>query len=165
MKESRLTLKITTQNSEETIELGKAIGKVLPKNSVITLYGGLGAGKTHLIKGLAAGVSQIQPEEVHSPTFTYLHIYGEEKKFYHFDLYRLSDDDEFLSMGFDEYFEADGVCCLEWAERIPGLIPPSIKIEMQILSENERELLIHLTSDEVKLLTTGLKGHEYTIET
>ena len=76
------------------------------------------AGKTTFIKGLIHAAAQIASSEVQSPTFNYLNIYEGRKTIYHFDLYRLRDRDEFLSMGFDEFFDAGGICCIEWSERI-----------------------------------------------
>lgn len=112
-----------SHSAAETMEWGRRLGKRLPLHSVVCLFGDLAAGKTTLIKGLVAGAANIDPSEVQSPTFTYLHIYSGERKVYHFDLYRLRDVDEFLSMGFDEYFEADGICCIEWSERIASYLP------------------------------------------
>src|SRR5262245_49283906 len=94
-----------THSAEETFSFGYALGQTLPSHSVICLYGELAAGKTTLIKGIAAGAAGIDPAHVQSPTFTYLNIYEGRQKIYHFDLYRLKDVDEFLSMGFVEFFE------------------------------------------------------------
>ena len=83
-----------------------------------------------------------------SPTFVYLNIYdgSREKRVYHFDLYRLKNAEEFLGMGFDDYFQAGGVCCVEWAERIEELLPPNcLRIKMTHRSEQER--LIEIRQD------------------
>lgn len=110
----------------ETRRIGQHLATLLAKNSVVCFFGDLGAGKTTFIKGLASAATLCSAAEVSSPTFTYLHIYeGEKWSVYHFDLYRLRDEEEFLSMGFDEYFFADGICCIEWSERIKALIPPN----------------------------------------
>lgn len=126
-----------SRSPQETMDLAESLGKELPANSLIAFFGDLAAGKTTFIKGLVAGVTQLPPSIVQSPTFTYLNIYNPQKGIegsktvYHFDLYRLRDSDEFLSMGFDEYFEADGICCIEWSERITPILPSScIKIVM-----------------------------------
>lgn len=123
----------------ETFELGRKLGEELTVPQVVCLFGELAAGKTTFIKGLVCGAAQIDPSNVQSPTFTYLHIYEGQKKVYHFDLYRLRDIDEFLSMGFDEYFEADGICCIEWSERIAPYLPiDSLLIKLEHLQENQR---------------------------
>jgi tRNA threonylcarbamoyladenosine biosynthesis protein TsaE len=106
------------------LALGKRIGSALPAGTVVSLVGDLGAGKTTLIKGIVAALTPMQPEEVCSPTFTYLNIYLGRLPVYHFDLYRLKGVEEFLDMGFEEYlFSKEGVCCLEWSDRITPLLP------------------------------------------
>jgi len=115
-----------SHSPEETMKIGRQFGEGLPEGSVVTFFGDLAAGKTTFIKGLVSGTAHIDPYAVQSPTFTYLHIYEGEKKVYHFDLYRLKDADEFLSMGFDDYFGIDGICCVEWSERIEKLLPSHI---------------------------------------
>jgi tRNA threonylcarbamoyladenosine biosynthesis protein TsaE len=121
-----------TRSPEETFALGVSLGKRLQENSVLCFFGDLGAGKTTLIKGLIFGAAEINPDQVSSPTFVYLNVYRGKKNVYHFDLYRLSDADEFLSMGFEEFFFCGGICCIEWPERIAPLIPDnSIRIVMK----------------------------------
>lgn len=127
----------------ETIAIANEFGKTLPLNSVVCFFGDLAAGKTTFIKGLLIGASEIDPINVQSPTFNYLHIYQGSKTVYHFDLYRLRDLDEFLGMGFDEYFEADGICCIEWSERISSCLPPnSIQIHIEHAGEDKRLIKI-----------------------
>ncbi len=137
-----------TSSAQETFELGRNFGRELPVPSVVCLFGDLAAGKTTFIKGLIQEAVGIDPANVQSPTFTYLNIYEGNKKIYHFDLYRLHDIDEFLSMGFDEYFDADGICCLEWSERIANFLPKnSIHIHFEHLNENERRISIRATHE------------------
>jgi tRNA threonylcarbamoyladenosine biosynthesis protein TsaE len=113
-----------TESESETIALGYEIGKTLKENSVLCLFGDLGAGKTTFIKGIRAALAHAQEDtKVNSPTFVYLNIYEGVKNLYHFDLYRLRDAEGFISMGFDEYFHANGICCIEWSERIASLLP------------------------------------------
>ncbi len=114
-----------SRSAEETIEHGVRIGKDLPPGSVLCFMGDLGAGKTTFIKGIAKGAGHIAEREVSSPTFSYLHIYSGKLPIYHFDLYRLRSPEEFCSLGFDEYFDADGISCIEWAERIETILPPN----------------------------------------
>ena len=132
---------IVTHSAAETRQIGFDLGRSLPINSVICFYGDLGAGKTTFIKGVAAGVLGTSGEEVNSPTFTYLNIYRGERTLYHFDLYRLKDVDEFLSMGFDEMFDAGGICCIEWAEKIHPLeIPGIITVDLSYIGEQIRSI-------------------------
>lgn len=129
-----------SHSAEETSHIGYLIGKELTSNNVVCLFGELGAGKTTFIKGVRAAFADTNSlEQVNSPTFVYLNIYKGSKTLYHFDLYRLRDAEEFLSMGFDEYFFADGVCCIEWSERIETLLPrDSIRITLAHVGENTR---------------------------
>ncbi len=133
-------MKRLTHSVDETIALGKRLGETLASGAVLCLHGDLGAGKTHLIKGIVHGATQVPPEEVCSPTFVYLGIYRGAKTVYHFDLYRLGDEDEFLSMGFDEYF-GSGICCIEWPERIAGILPAgAIHVTLEHRGEQLRQL-------------------------
>lgn len=132
-----------SHSSNETFELGCKFGQVLSVPTVVCFFGELAAGKTTFIKGLVSGAAQLDPCNVQSPTFTYLHIYEGKKKVYHFDLYRLRDIDEFLSMGFDEYFDADGICCVEWSERIASYLPPNcLHVVLKHVREDERLVTI-----------------------
>jgi len=135
-------MKWTTHSAEQTLELGLKLGQKLPSNSVVCFFGGLGAGKTTFIKGVAAGVTGTS-EQVNSPTFIYLNIYSGLKTLYHFDLYRLKSEEEFLSMGFEEFMSSGGVCCLEWSEKIPNLLPEDcIAVTLEPLDEHTREITI-----------------------
>lgn len=134
---------ILSLSAIETYEVGKSFGAQLLPNSVVCFFGDLGAGKTTFIKGLASGVLGTSGEEVNSPTFTYLNIYQGNKTLYHFDLYRLHDADEFLSMGFDEVFDAGGISCLEWSEKIASLLPEgAIEVVMSHLGGDQRKIEI-----------------------
>lgn len=132
-----------TLSAEETIKLGLAFGSKLPDNAVVCFFGELGAGKTTFIKGLAAGVTGNNPDSVNSPTYVYLNVYQGKRTLYHFDLYRLKDSHEFMDMGFDEFFCAGGVCCLEWSERIQDILPHDcIRVELAHSAEGAREITI-----------------------
>lgn len=132
-----------TGSAEETIALGKRIGTQLTDGAILCFFGDLGAGKTTLIKGLAAGVTGCDPQGVNSPTFVYLNVYRGERTLYHFDLYRLRDIQEFIDMGFDDLFHSDGICCIEWSEKIEPLLPKeAIRITCTHVSPEEREITI-----------------------
>ena len=107
----------------ETIALARTLAATLRRGAVLALSGDLGAGKTHFVKGLAAGLGTAA--SVTSPTFTLLHEYpGGRLPLYHFDFYRLDHADEALRIGLDEYLDGDGACAIEWAEKFPALLPP-----------------------------------------
>lgn len=136
-----------TTSSAETYQLGVLLGQKLSPGSVVCFFGDLGAGKTTMIKGIVAGAgcggeggSGVQ---VTSPTYTYLHVYKGPKTVYHFDLYRLPGEEEFLAMGFDEYFDAGGICCLEWSEKIPGLVGEHVvRVEIAHTGDDRRNIRI-----------------------
>ena len=107
---------------EAMIALGREMAQDLQAGSVLALQGGLGAGKTHFTKGLAAGLGYSQ--EVTSPTFTLVHEYrGGRLPVYHFDFYRMNSEEEVLRIGWDEYLDDDAVVVVEWPDKFPGLIP------------------------------------------
>ena len=107
----------------ETIALARTLAATLRRGDVLALSGDLGAGKTHFVKGLAASLGTAA--SVTSPTFTLIHEYpGGRLPLYHFDFYRLDDADEALKIGLDEYLDGDGACVIEWAEKLPALLPP-----------------------------------------
>lgn len=110
-----------SKNSRETFDLGRSLGRVLKPGDVVCLHGELGAGKTTLVKGIAAQLTSCDPDEVTSPTFVTLQIYDE--RLFHFDLYRLPSVEAFLAQGFDEYLGGEGICCIEWPEIITPLLP------------------------------------------
>jgi tRNA threonylcarbamoyladenosine biosynthesis protein TsaE len=118
-----------TETAEETKQAGRKLAKELKPNSVLAFQGELGAGKTTFIKGLISELAGVPEDTVASPTFCYLNIYtAGGLTLYHFDLYRLKDEQDFLKLGFDEYLSAGGICCIEWAEKIPSLLPTHTQI-------------------------------------
>lgn len=124
-------------------EFAKSFVTKLKKNSVVAFWGDLGAGKTTLIKYLIATLKNIDPNEITSPTFPYLQIYEKDPIVYHFDLYRLQDEKEFASLGFDEFLQADGICLIEWPEKIALLLPPeTLHIEMEYEDLESRKIKI-----------------------
>lgn len=132
-----------SESDSDTRKIGEEFGKQLPPDAIVTFFGDLGAGKTTFIKGLASAVAGCPPEDVCSPTFTYLNIYEGSTAVYHFDLYRLDNAEAFMRMGFDEFFSAGGVCCIEWSERIIALLPSNtIKVHLKHLGEDRRAIEI-----------------------
>ena len=114
-----------TLSPEETLEVGKELGKASVAGQVYALVEDLGVGKTVFTKGFAEGLGI--EEAVNSPTFTILQIYDEGRiPLYHFDVYRIEEPEEMEEIGFDEYIEGDGVCLIEWAGRIADILPENI---------------------------------------
>jgi tRNA threonylcarbamoyladenosine biosynthesis protein TsaE len=111
-----------SQSVDETVAFGRAHAAALRRGDVLALCGDLGAGKTHFVKGLAAALGT--EAAVTSPTFTLIHEYpGGRLPLYHFDFFRLEDEDEALKIGLDEYLDGDGVCVIEWADKFKSLLP------------------------------------------
>ena len=114
-------MRVISSSEQETRELGKRMaGKVTP-GTVISLRGSLGAGKTVFAKGFALGLGIT--EAIVSPTFTLVQEYDGRLKLYHLDLYRLSGEDEFESMGGEDFLYSDGVALIEWSEKIEDMLP------------------------------------------
>ena len=114
-------MRVISSSEQETRELGKRMaGKVTP-GTVISLRGSLGAGKTVFAKGFAEGLGIT--EAIVSPTFTLVQEYDGRLKLYHLDLYRLSGEDEFESMGGEDFRYSDGVALIEWSEKIEDMLP------------------------------------------
>ncbi len=132
-----------SSSAGETQRFGACLASELIPGSLVCLFGGLGTGKTTLIKGVARRLVGIDPRQVVSPTFTYLSSYRGKIVLHHFDLYRLRDHEDFLERGFDEYFDCEGVCCVEWAEKIEPILPANaLKVRIKHLGQNRRELSV-----------------------
>ena len=114
----------------DTLAAGRALAGTLRAGDVLALVGGLGAGKTHFVKGIAAGLG-LDPDGVTSPTFALLHEYrapGARLPLFHSDFYRLEHAAEVATLGLDELFdEGGGVTAVEWADRFPELLPPGTR--------------------------------------
>lgn len=133
--------KYCSKSTKETEELGFKIGKSLKKGSVISLRGSLGAGKTVFAKGVARAL-EIK-EAIVSPTFTLVQEYSGTMDMYHLDIYRLSGEDEFESMGGEEFLYPDGVTLVEWSEKIDDMLPDStIFVNIETLPNQDREITI-----------------------
>lgn len=107
----------------ETEALGRRLGRLLFPGAVIALVGQLGAGKTRLVRAVAEGLDVVNPDIVTSPTFVLIQEYQARLPIYHFDAYRLNDEREFADLGVHEYFDGAGVCLVEWADKVEGLLP------------------------------------------
>lgn len=126
-------------NETDTQRLGRALAELLPDGTTVALIGTLGAGKTRLVQAVAA-VCGIAAEEVVSPTFTLCHEYHGQRTIYHFDAYRLKDDDEFLELGPDEYFDSPALTFVEWGDRVIDCLPRQrLEIHIRVAGETERE--------------------------
>ena len=117
---------IETNSPEETFEAGRKLVMNAKPGEIYTLNGDLGVGKTVFTQGVAAGLGIL--EHVNSPTFTIVQVYESGRlPFYHFDVYRIGDVEEMDEIGYEDYFYGNGLCIVEWAERIRELIPPQAR--------------------------------------
>ncbi|MCX5913337.1 MAG: tRNA (adenosine(37)-N6)-threonylcarbamoyltransferase complex ATPase subunit type 1 TsaE [Deltaproteobacteria bacterium] len=134
---------IVTRGPGETIRLGKSLGELLRPGDVVALIGDLGAGKTTLAKGIATGAGVEDESEVTSPSFVLVNEYQGRFPIYHADLYRLQEAREVEDLGWEEFIFGEGISLLEWAEKIPGILPEE-RIEVRIfwIGPAERKFLI-----------------------
>jgi tRNA threonylcarbamoyladenosine biosynthesis protein TsaE len=131
-------------SSDETIAIGKQIGQEIVPDCAVLLYGEMGAGKTHFVKGLALGLGIKKP--VTSPTFAIVNEY--EDRLFHFDLFRITNYDDLYATGFFDYLDRGIIVC-EWSENIPGLeneFDNVYKIKINKTGENEREIHVNIRS-------------------
>ena len=126
----------------DTAALGAALAEALPDGAMISLIGTLGAGKTQLVQAIAA-THGVDRESVTSPTFVLVNEYPGRRPIYHFDAYRIKDDDEFLALGPEEYFDSDGLTFVEWADRVPACLPSErLEIRIEVLGDTARRFTI-----------------------
>jgi len=139
-------LTFKAHNEQDTDRLGAALAAVLPPGTVIGLIGTLGAGKTRLVQAVAAALG-VPRASVTSPTFVLVNEYTSGRlPIYHFDTYRLKDDDEFLNLGPDEYFDGNGLTFVEWSDRVEGLLPTErIEIAIEPTGETTRQFSVRGT--------------------
>lgn len=125
-----------SHNETETEAAGEALASRLRAGDVVAYLGGLGAGKTAFTRGLARGLGY--EGRVTSPTFTIVNEYEGRLPLFHFDLYRLGDEDELFDIGWEDYLNRGGVCAVEWSERFPGALPPeTIRVTISRCPEHE----------------------------
>jgi tRNA threonylcarbamoyladenosine biosynthesis protein TsaE len=124
-------LTLHSHSLEATLAIGRALGQAAEPGLVVALIGPLGAGKTQLVRGVAEGLEVADPRVVSSPTFVLIQEYEGRLPIFHFDTYRLRRPEQFTQLGPEELFESDGVCLVEWADRVIEFLP-SDRLEIQI---------------------------------
>ncbi|MEE9370681.1 MAG: tRNA (adenosine(37)-N6)-threonylcarbamoyltransferase complex ATPase subunit type 1 TsaE [Sedimentisphaerales bacterium] len=144
---------VTSKSPEETIELGRKIGSQLRGGEVVAICGALGSGKTHLIKGIAAGAEAAEVGKVTSPTFIIVKEYTGRLDVYHIDAYRLDSIAEFEMIGFDDYCRPESVVVIEWADKIESALQriDYIRIELFHAGETQRGVHIENTPEYIAL--------------
>ncbi|MCL0071783.1 tRNA (adenosine(37)-N6)-threonylcarbamoyltransferase complex ATPase subunit type 1 TsaE [Peptococcaceae bacterium] len=129
---------IESLSAKRTQSIGKLLGEKLKPKDIICLYGDLGAGKTCLSKGIAAGLGV--SENITSPTFTIIKEYKGRYPVYHIDVYRLSSSADMLDLGYEEYFDGDGVVIIEWADIIEDILPEE-RLDIQLSKKDKVHII------------------------
>jgi len=142
-----------------TEAFGRRLGQLLFPGAVVALVGPLGAGKTCLTRAVAQGLGVSNPALVTSPTFVLIQEYPARLPIYHFDAYRLSGPDEFARLGTDEYFAGDGVCLIEWADKVEPTLPAEyLRIAIEVLDEYRRRFRLTARGRRYQELLDELAG-------
>jgi tRNA threonylcarbamoyladenosine biosynthesis protein TsaE len=134
---------IITHSSAETTNWGREFAKRLTAPVLVLLTGDLGSGKTTLTKGIVAGLGAASEDEVTSPTFTLVHVYGKGAKVYHADLYRIESFHDFETLGLEDVFAKPAVMILEWSDRFPLQSPwPQVRIRLEHHGGDSRRIVV-----------------------
>jgi tRNA threonylcarbamoyladenosine biosynthesis protein TsaE len=142
-----------SKSEEETKRLAKRISHGFKKNDCLALIGDFGSGKTTFVRGLASGLKRGKKDYVCSPSFVILKIYRGRLPIYHFDLYRLSREEDFHDIGLSEFITAGGVAVIEWADKIRRYLPPEhLLIEFKVAGPCRRRLRFYTASRRLKHL-------------
>ncbi len=140
--EKKLVFRITSNSVSETMHAAEEFAAQLRQGDTVLLKGDLGAGKTHFVKGVAR-FFDIPEDEVQSPTFSLIHEYPGTIPVYHLDCYRLQHPGQAVEIGLEEYLYGDGICLIEWPERIESHLPDSSwDVEIRHGGENQRKIII-----------------------
>jgi tRNA threonylcarbamoyladenosine biosynthesis protein TsaE len=144
-----MSIDITSNSPDETIEFGRRLGAQLRGGEVIGVCGPLGSGKTHLIKGIAAGAGAKDPRQINSPTFVIVNEYSGRLDIYHIDAYRLNSVSEFEMLGFDDFCDPQSVVLIEWADRVEPALQALgyLRIELEHAGRTKRKIHVKNTPE------------------
>jgi tRNA threonylcarbamoyladenosine biosynthesis protein TsaE len=149
---------IDVQSISESEALGRRLAADLFPGAVVALVGTLGAGKTLLVRAIAQGLDIPNPAIVNSPTFILIQEYGARLPIYHFDAYRLASEAEFGELGVHEYFQGNGVCLVEWADKVQSCLPRErLEIRISITGEQSRRFEILAIGKRYESIAAGLR--------
>ncbi len=145
---------------EATTRFGRRLGTRLFPGAVIGLIGPLGAGKTHLVRAVAEGLGIADSRAVSSPTFVLIQEYAARLPIYHFDAYRLRSAAEFFELGVQEYFEGEGVCLVEWADKVGSQLPRErLSIILEVVGETQRQATVSASGERYERLVRELASN------
>ena len=134
-------MEVYTNTVTETEAVGERLADTLSPGSVLALFGGLGAGKTAFVRGLARGLDST--DRVTSPTFTIVNEYTGRLELFHFDMYRLGSAEELFDIGWEDYLARGGVCVVEWSENVePAFDGTELRVTIEKLSDSKRKIII-----------------------
>ena len=151
-----------TTSAQATYALGEVMGRSLVGGLMVGLVGPLGAGKTQLVKGIAAGNAVDDVRKVTSPTFTLIHEYPGRLCLYHVDVYRLAGDAELIALGFDELLQSDTVVVVEWADRVRSVIPSeALWVELIPKGDTSRTVTLDATGEAAIRCLDGLRAGQF----
>ena len=161
MQPLRLTL--ATNGPEETLGVGRRLGRLLVAGDLVALVGDLGAGKTCLVQGIAKGLDVPESSYVRSPSFVILNVHPGRCDLNHLDLYRIHSPAELEDLGYREIFYGEGVTVIEWADKIEGLLPEEhLRVSLDFRDETERVITLEgigdLSRERWEALRSALAG-------
>ena len=158
MNQKSTKIEIISISARHSWEIARCIGEQLKEGDVLALSGELGSGKTCFTGGLASGLGVDEKYRITSPTFTLINEYPARCRLYHFDVYRLKDYSEFEDLGYEEYFGANGVVVIEWAEKIAQILPANaLFVNFEYLDENKRRIIVTGPESRLKELRIDTK--------
>lgn len=141
------TVTIILNDEDDTERLGQVLAETIPDGTTLALCGTLGAGKTRLTQAIAVACG-VDRGDVVSPTFVLCQKYQAQRTIYHLDAYRINDDDEFLELGVDEYFDSPALTIVEWADRVNDCLPGErIEIQLHVTDSNRRQAVVTSIGD------------------
>jgi len=142
-----------SESEEQTLSLGKRVGRGLGRGDVVAIKGELGAGKSVIVRGICEGLGMVQ--RTRSPSFTFMNRYRGPIDVYHIDLYRIEHAGELATLGWEEMLYSDSITLIEWADKLGSFLPPaSLDISIEITGEETRRIS----------LTANVGRHERIIE-
>lgn len=148
---------ILSHSSSETEDIGRKLGSLLYHGAFVALFGELGGGKTCFTRGIVTAAAPKSLHLVASPTFAIMNEYPGPIPVYHFDFYRLTNGHEITELGFEDYFQSDGICIAEWSERLGDMLPKDhIKVTFEHAGGDCRKITILADSPHSQALTEEL---------
>lgn len=145
IEKSDTCMKFLCRNETQTENAGEFLARKIGAGAVVAFRGGMGAGKTALVRGFARGLGE--KGRVTSPTYTIVNEYLTSPPLFHFDLYRLESADELFEIGFEDYLARGGICMIEWSENAEQEVEFSHRIDIERVEDEENVRIITITKE------------------